>query len=465
MVLAEVLGISQLQVAHDVRALHVADVCPAVAVDASLLDVVRHVTLVVEVHAGIAAESTEEESVSQRDGRLSMGVERTYVEAVLYLQLSQRVVYLVGKAVFVPLACLRVLVGRVGRVVSGGRIEHLLRVVLHLSVAFTAQDTQLQLELLVEGVLRGIQLHGIVAHIRVLQCALTLYEADAGAVVAGVVARRVGDVVGLCQPGRTLYFVEPVGIAAEVGECHPHLGGSGTVSIRAQHFKVLEDGVHAQCAVVRKGGKAVLSFCRRDDDDTGCTAGSVLCRLRGILQNGHALDVAGLRGVEHGHVSEDTVDDHQRVVTAGERRGAAYADIGRPHRVATVLADDDTADLSLQGVGCRGYDTLVHVALAYTLNGSRHRTLRAYGITDDDYLVELLVVFGERNIDIGLVAYSHFLVAVAYIRENERRTGLHIGELEVTVNIGYGTALFSFHLDGHTNQWLTRRILHTSLYH
>ena len=103
--------------------------------------------------------------------------------------------------------------------------------------------------------------------------------------------------------------------------------------------------------------------------------------------------------VEHGHVAIHAVDDDQRVIAAGKRGSAAHADIGGTHRVTTTLRDDHTADLALEGIGGTGDHSFVHVLTAHTLHGAGDGALRANGVTDDDDLIEILLVGFKNDVE------------------------------------------------------------------
>ena len=63
-----------------------------------------------------------------------MGDERTDIVAVVDLKLSQRVIDFVGQHILVPFAGSGVFIVRIGGVVGGSGVEHLLHIILLFAV-------------------------------------------------------------------------------------------------------------------------------------------------------------------------------------------------------------------------------------------------------------------------------------------------------------------------------------------
>ena len=165
------------------------DICPSITIDTTLLDVVRNVTFVVQIQSGITTEGTQEESICNSPCSLSVRIQRPYVKAILHFELSKWVINLISQLVFVPFTSRYVLICWVSWIVSSCRIEHLLWVILHLTVSFTTKNTKLQLQFFVESILCSIKFYCVILHIRVLQSTLTLYETKACTIVTMVVTR------------------------------------------------------------------------------------------------------------------------------------------------------------------------------------------------------------------------------------------------------------------------------------
>ena len=176
MMLAKVLGISQLDVAHIVLALPVLDKSPSVTIQFTLPDIIGDVAFQLDVGLRVGAESREEEAVYDGPGGFSVSHEGTHIITVVNLELTQWVVNLIGKHILVPLSGIRILIIGIGGIVGSSRVEHLLHIILPLAVVLRAHNAKFKLQLLVERQLLRIDFDCIVAHIGVAECALLLHE-------------------------------------------------------------------------------------------------------------------------------------------------------------------------------------------------------------------------------------------------------------------------------------------------
>ena len=106
-----------------------------------------------------------------------MNIDRGILVEVVNIKQSQWIPDFIGKQVFIPFA-LVVSYIRIGRVVSSGRIEHLVHIILDIAVALRAEHSEFQLQMLIEEILCTIQLCCKILHIRILQGTLTENESQ-----------------------------------------------------------------------------------------------------------------------------------------------------------------------------------------------------------------------------------------------------------------------------------------------
>ncbi len=341
MVAAQFLGVAELQATHHVAACGIADPCHAVAVALSLHDVAGDILLVLDAYVGVAAEGREVEVLDDGPGGLAVHVNVSHTVVVIDAELTEGIEDLGGCIVLVPDA-VGIALGGIGGVVLACSIEEVVRAVHHLAVALGSGDAEFELEVTVEGILLGVELGSIVGHLGILDDTFLLHHTNRSAHVVFVCARRPGQAVVLGDGGTVLDGLKPVGIGTEIGEACATAGSMFAPVGCTHQVEVLIDVVDAELSVVVETRHARFALHGGHHDDASSATAAVLCGLRCVLQDGHALDVVRGQGIEHRHVAKDAIDDYQWIAAARKRAGAADVDAGVAHGVAARLCDHYT---------------------------------------------------------------------------------------------------------------------------
>ena len=202
---------------------------------------------------------------------------------------------------------------------------------------------------------------------------------------------------------------------------------------------------------------AAFSFLGGDDDDAvGCTR-TVDGSRRGILEDGHRLDVlrvnhrqgvgsAGVALVGHGHA----VDHDKRVVGGGKRGAAADADVGVACGVTSVGRYRHTRAGAYKEVlcGCR------YAGLHIVGSHDRHRSggVRFFYRTVSDHhcLGEHGGVLFHHDVEMSLTVDRHFHRVVAHVAYHEGGVRGH-RDGEVAVNVCRGSVGGAFFHHGGTD--------------
>ena len=202
--------------------------------------------------------------------------------------------------------------------------------------------------------------------------------------------------------------------------------------------------------VVVDAGLTELTALGGDEHHTVGSTRTVDGARGSILQHLHALNVGGVDHVKAA-LNRHTVDDIQRVgVVDGSH--TTDADAGGGTRLTTCRGHRDTGSQTLQGVVETQRGSLLQV-LSIDLGDRRcHDALLLNTVTHDHHLVQALLVFLQRNLQV--LTACNFLRRIANVGDDEARACVSL-EVEVTVNIGNRTTRCAFLHDGGTNHRLT----------
>ena len=151
-----------------------------------------------------------------------------------------------------------------------------------------------------------------------------------------------------------------VGISAFVDDAHTQVAGRLSELVGVEHVEILVSTLETHAAVVGYMELFGLTLSRHHLYDACSTAATILRCLRGILQDGEALDVGRVDGAQRDDVRLYTVDHHQRVVAARERGGTTHAHSRQHGLVVATRLHLHTSRLTAQGVKRVGYHTFVH---------------------------------------------------------------------------------------------------------
>ena len=194
------------------------------------------------------------------------------------------------------------------------------------------------------------------------------------------------------------------------------LAGLGDVVVALQRA-----GIQAHLRVQRDDGVLLAGALGGDDDDAVRAAGAVQGVGRGVLEDGHRLDV--LR-VDHVHVLDGhAVHDEQGALPGVDGAETADADGGSVARGAGGAAHLHARHLSVQG-GSDGGDLRFRKLIGlHHLRGARERLLGGGTEGDDDGFIQHLGVFLEDNVDDGASVHGDSLFGIPDGGEHEDGVG------------------------------------------
>ena len=166
----------------------------------------------------------------------------------------------------------------------------------------------------------------------------------------------------LVDKGVALNLFLEIVVAPKVKQNQVVLLDIRAVAVGRQHIQSLVRNSDTKRTVIVDARLAFFTPLGLDFNHTGSTTAAILCRFRGILQDGKTLDVGGIYRLEQRQVAHHTVDDNQRVVAACERRGTT-----KPHcaeGIAAVSLHLQTGHTSTDGIHGVGHLVLVvHLTL------------------------------------------------------------------------------------------------------
>ena len=266
----------------------------------------------------------------------------------------------IGEAV-VAAACIAALV--VGGIPRGGAVEGLLLVVdgggVFLNVA---KHAHVDVQQVVEHRLVHAHVAGEVAHALVHNHALVVDIAQGHAVAVAGVAAREGHVVVVLEAG-VLYGLLPVGVVALVDEHEAAAGARLAIAVGPEHVEVFVHRGDACGAVVAHARCAGCAFLGGDLDHAAGAAAAIHGGLGGVAQYLEALDVGRVDARQGRQVAQHAVDDHERVVAAGERGGAAQAHGAHGGHAVVALLNGEAGHTAVDGLERVGHLLAVHAPL------------------------------------------------------------------------------------------------------
>ena len=153
----------------------------------------------------------------------------------------------------------------------------------------------------------------------------------------------------LLQAGLFNFFLE-IGVVTAVQNrdtvflCHFPVG------ISVQHVDVLVGMGDAETSAVIHPGLSGDTFLGCDVDDSGRSPGTVLSRFGGILQDGEGFNIGRIDGGQQGKVSQYSVHDNQRFVSAGQGSGTAHSHGFQSCRPVVAFLDGQSGHSSLDSL-------------------------------------------------------------------------------------------------------------------
>lgn len=336
------------------------------------------VLVVLRLAIRVGAEEHQLPVERQGDVEPRVGAEVGRGVAVVHLHPRQGVGNLAGRRQLVPSAR-GVAPRREGGIEGGGGVEGLLEVEQGAVALDGAEEAQLAIQqavyqLLVEVHVGGEQLHRLVA-----DDTLTLQVAQRDAVVRPLASAIEGYVVVLLDACLLDGLLE-VGVVSQVHGLQPAVGNGPSVGVGAEHVQAAVGVGDAEVAAVVDVRLAARAPLGDDVDDARSAARAVLGRLRGVLEDGEALDVGGIERGQHGEVAGHAVHHYQGLVAAGQRGGAPQADRLEGGGAVAVLLDGEPRHTPLDGLQRIGEQLSIHLFLGDKLYGARQVVQRAAGI-------------------------------------------------------------------------------------
>ena len=255
-----------------------------------------------------------------------------------------------------------------------------------------------------------------------------------------MVADDTGAVEEILPVGIDALLLEAVLVGELVGEL-THRGELGAV-----HHRVL-DGV-LETDVVVEGhlrGLAGNTLIGGDQDHAVGTAGTVDGRGGSILEDVHALDVAGGNIGEGAH-ERHAVQHDQRIVGSGQGTVATDADLKAGARTGAGLGHLHAGHSAVQGAGEVTGSHLAEVVTAHRSDGTGHVRLTGGAVTDHDDGVQSLGVVREDDVDLRASLHGHALGRITHARDLERRRRAHLeGISSVDTGNGAGRRIRNHH--------------------
>ena len=160
---------------------------------------------------------------------------------------------------------------------------------------------------------------------------------------------------------------------------------------------------------------ALHTFVGRDEDDTVGASGTVDSGRSGVLEDVHALDVAG---ADFGKVAHegDTVEDDKGIVGCREGSLTTDTDLHALARLGRCLAHIDTGDTALEGVADIVGRHSAEVVSVHRCDRSCDIGLAGGAVTDDHRAFEGFGVESKSNIVGAYTGYGHLFGNIADIR-------------------------------------------------
>ena len=253
---------------------------------------------------------------------------------------------------------------------SHGRIHCRCGVGKHLEIVYlvillgSPEDPEVNLQLLVKGKLRDIQLCREITVVLVPDYRLSPHITQRSTVVRLLTSTAESNMMCIDKacPYHLLLEISVKSLVYIVQSqclcCTDILG-------RIQHSETFIYVFETYCPVIIDLELAALATLRPYLDDTRRTPRTVLGRLGGILENGKALDVGRINGRQGGQVGRHSINDDQRVVAAGKRGSTTHTHACQHgHTVLSVRDDIHAHSLSGQSVERRTDQTFVHLFLS-----------------------------------------------------------------------------------------------------
>ena len=198
--------------------------------------------------------------------------------------------------------------------------------------------------------------------------------------------------------------------------------------------------------VVHRGGP-LLRALGGDEHHAVRRAGTIDGGRRGVLQDGHALDVVR---VQQAGAALNTVDEHQRAAALAD--GSRTADVERRGGVRTTVRELEVQvrHAALEHLRQVRVRTSVEGLLAHRFHGAGEIGLLLGTVTHDHGLFEHFLVGGERNVDPGTALDGNLRRLVTDALDRQDSIGRD-GDGIVTVHVGRRSRRGSFLHDTSTD--------------
>ena len=247
---------------------------------------------------------------------------------------------------------------------------------------------------------------------------------------------RVEGVVGVVVVDERLLILEIVvagGVAGIVPlgfvlEFHEAGGADHIRMARTRHHGIAAVVIHAQVAFLGPFGG--------DEDDTGCSTGTVDGGGGRILQHGNALDGIGIHIAHAAH--RNPVNHHERggVVDGGD---TADTDGGAGARKAAGTGNFHAGHRSLDSLGDAHALHVGHFGTVHVGHGTGEVFLLYGTVTDHHDFIQDRSVFLEGEINHGTSAHGGRFRGISHEGNFEDGVGRRYGQHILAVDVGDGT--------------------------
>ncbi len=267
---------------------------------------------------------------------------------------------------------------------------------------------------------------------RALEYTLVALVAARQVIAYFVGALRHSQLIGLSVAG-AVSFVKPVGLIGEaVGQFHKaDFIHKLLVLCCIEHIDFFSHLGETALYVQRYPGIAAAALLGRDNHNSVGTARTVDSGRRGVLENLHALDVAGRKEVYIVH--RHTVNNIQRFVRTVERGGTAHTHSHAAAGSAGGLLYRHTGSLTLDSLGSRHNGAVGKCFLV----DCRHCCSKVFtlyrAVTDNHNFVEVGYIFGKGHIH-GRRS-GQLAAHISNIGENKSCAFRHL-DAEIAVDVG-----------------------------
>ena len=182
---------------------------------------------------------------------------------------------------------------REGGVEGGGRVGQFLSLSNVLVLKQRTNHTQTDLQMLVKGILRQVELGKIVARTIVAYNGLMIHDAY-GCTVVGYFRTAAKSDMMIVDIARTNRDLGEIGVIAFVNIANAHLCCCLAETCGIKHVEVLVDTFKTDIAIISYVELSLTAAFGAYHNNTGSSAATILRCLGSIFQNGETLNIQGI---------------------------------------------------------------------------------------------------------------------------------------------------------------------------